>query len=68
MIDFDKFVCKTEDEMLFDKYKKKFNKFDDEIIHTLVKLSKEKEEKEKEIIFVNPLFTLEKKDITITFD
>ena len=66
MIDFDKFICQTEDEMLFDKYKKKFNKFDDEIIHTLVKLSKEKEE--KEIVFINPLFTLEKKDITITFD
>lgn len=65
MIDFDKFICKTEDEMLFDKYKKTFNKFDDEIIHTLVKLSKEKE---KEIIFINPLFTLEKKDITITFN
>ena len=64
MIDFDKFITKREDEMLFDKYKRGFPKFDDNIIMMMVDLQKTKN---KEIVITTPLFTMEKKDIVIHF-
>ena len=67
MINYDKFITKTEDEMMFEKYKKNFSKFDDAIISVMVDLQKTKE---KEIVFKkSPQTTVvEKKESIIYFD